>query len=256
MLISSICNALPRPHVNNWFSSQRPLLIAHRGASADAPENTLAAFNLALEQGADGIEFDVQLAADGVPVVIHDGRLERTTNGQGPVRAQTAAALQALDAGDGRGVPTLDQLFESIGRRLLYNVEIKNWEWRDGGAEAAVAACIRAHNLADCVVVSSFNPWALRRARRYMPSQVPLALLYMAGPLQISRFLFQGEAEHPHFPLVDEAYMARAVRQKRRVHVWTVDDPVEAQRLVQLGVHAIISNKPRFLREKLVMHEG
>jgi glycerophosphoryl diester phosphodiesterase len=234
--------------MNNWFTTNTPLLIAHRGASDDAPENTLAAFDLAIEHGADGIEFDVQLSADGVPVIIHDSQLERTTNGTGFVQAHTAAALQALDAGGGQGVPTLDQLFESTGRRLLYNVEIKNWSLQDRGAEAAVAACIQAHNLAAYVLVSSFNPWALRRARGHLPAQVPLALLYMAGPLQFGRYLFQGEADHPHYALVDQSYMAWAARHKRRVHVWTVDDPVEMQRLVHLGVHAIITNRPRFLR--------
>jgi glycerophosphoryl diester phosphodiesterase len=237
--------------LNSWLETPVPLLIAHRGASADAPENTLAAFSLAADQGARAIEFDVQLSADGVPVIIHDSRLERTTNGRGLVGTHTAAALQALDAGDGQPVPTLDQLFETIGRRLLYNLEIKNWQWRDRGAETAIAACIQAHGLAEYVLVSSFNPWALRRARRLLPGQVPLALLYVGGPLQFGRYLFQGEADHPHYPLVDESYMTWAARHKRRVHVWTVDDPAEAQRLVHLGVHGIISNKPQYLRENL-----
>lgn len=240
--------------MNFWLETTTgPLLIAHRGASADAPENTLAAFSLAIEHSADGIEFDVQLSADGVPVVVHDSRLERTTTGRGFVRAHTAAALQRLDAGDGQPVPTLDQLFEAIGRRLLYNVEIKNWDWGDRGAEAAIAACIQAHGLEAYVLVSSFNPWALRRARRRLAAGIPLALLYMSGPLQFTRYLFQGEADHTHFPLIDESYMAWAGERNRRVHVWTVDDPVEAQRLVRLGVHAIISNRPKFLREKLAL---
>ena len=101
--------------MNEWASGQRPFIIGHRGASAEAPENTLVAFLLAQAQGADGIEFDVQLSADGCPVVIHDGNLARTTNGRGQVQDFTVAALQKLDAGHGQPIPTLDEVFESLG---------------------------------------------------------------------------------------------------------------------------------------------
>jgi glycerophosphoryl diester phosphodiesterase len=237
--------------MNHWLTTASPLIIGHRGASAEAPENTLAAFKLALAQGAAGIEFDVQVTADGVPVIIHDRLLDRTTNGRGVVTAHTAAQLQPLDAGQGERIPTLDQLFETFGRRLLYNLEIKNVYWRETGAEVAIAGRIQAHNLADRMVISSFNPLALKRIRPHLAGPALLALLRFSGPLQYTRYLFEGEAEHPHYPLVTEAYMANMRHRGRRVHVWTVDDPLEAQRLLRLGVHAIITNKPGFLKEQL-----
>ena len=131
----------------DWSSAQRPLIIGHRGASAAAPENTLAAFALAQAQGADGIELDVQLSADGWPVVMHDSKLERTTNGQGRVQQLSLAQLQELDAGQGQTIPTLDEVFETLGPNFLYNVELKTAAFRDDGLAAAVADRIQAHHV-------------------------------------------------------------------------------------------------------------
>jgi glycerophosphoryl diester phosphodiesterase len=130
-----------------WLSDSTPLIIAHRGASHDAPENTITAFALAVEQGADGIELDVQLSADGIPVVMHDASVERTTNGRGAVSKLTIEQLQRLDAGDGRPVPTLDEVFEIFGPTLLYNVELKTGIWSDRNLAAAVAERIDGHHL-------------------------------------------------------------------------------------------------------------
>ncbi|MCC7360725.1 MAG: hypothetical protein IT317_14685 [Anaerolineales bacterium] len=120
---------LPAAHL---YPARLPAVIAHRGASADAPENTLSAFALALEQGADGLELDVTLSADGVPVVIHDDTLDRTTDGRGRVARHTLAELKGLDAGyaarfgskfAGQRLPTLDEVFAAFGQRTIINVE-------------------------------------------------------------------------------------------------------------------------------------
>ncbi len=109
----------------SWLTADRPLIIGHRGAAADAPENTLAAFALALEQGADGVELDVQLCADGAPVIIHDATVDRTCNGMGRVGDLTLAELRLLTIDNDHPIPTLDDLFATFGRRTLYNVELK-----------------------------------------------------------------------------------------------------------------------------------
>lgn len=238
---------------SHWLTATTPLIIGHRGASADAPENTLRALRLAREQGADGVEFDVHLSADSIPVLIHDATLQRTTNARGRVRDLPAAALQALDAGDGEPVPTLDQVFEELGRDFLYNVELKAYSWRDQGAERAVAQRIIAHGLTAQVVVSSFDFRVMRRARRLLPPTVPLALIRDPRYLRFTHRFFTGVADHPHFRLVDEAYMAAMQGAGRRVHVWTVDDAAEARRLVQLGVHGLITNRPAALRAALAL---
>lgn len=234
-----------------WFGSDRPLIIGHRGASAYAPENTLAAFELAAEQGADGVELDVQLSRDGRLVIIHDFDVSRTTNGQGQVAELTVAELQTFDAGKGQRIPTLDDLFETMGPRLLYNIEIKYFGWWDRGVETAVADRIAAYQLENHVLVSSFNPLAVRRARRQLPGSVPVALIRGDGLMKYTYLLASGEADHPYHSLVDETYMAWAKKRGWPTNVWTVDDPVLAQRLVRLGVNGLITNKPDIIREAL-----
>lgn len=240
----------------DWSSAQRPLIIGHRGASAEAPENTLAAFALAQAQGADGIEFDVQLSADGWPVVIHDLNLARTTSGQGRVQQQTAAELQALDAGEGQSIPTLDEVFEMLGPNFLYNVELKTAVFRDDGLAAAVADRIQAHHLERQTVVSSFNPWAVRWARRHLTHSTWVAHLSYKSGLKYKYLLSPSQATHPHYRMVNANYMAWAKKLGWRVHVWTVDDPAEARGLADLGVHAIITNKPKLIRECLFSREN
>ncbi len=239
----------------DWSSAPRPLIIGHRGASAEAPENTLAAFALAQEQGADGIEFDVQLSADGWPVIIHDSKLDRTTNGRGQVQQLTLAQLQALDAGEGQSIPTLDEVFETLGPNFLYNVELKTAALRDTGLAAAVADRIQSHHVENQTVVSSFNPLAVRWARRHLTQSTWVAHLSYKPALKFKHSLIPVQAVHPYYRMVDAAYMAWARKNGWRVHVWTVDDPAEAQRLANLGVHAIITNQPKLIRNALVSHE-
>lgn len=242
--------------MKDWSSAKRPLIIGHRGASAEAPENTLAAFALAQVQGADGIEFDVQLSADGWPVVIHDGKLDRTTNGHGAVQDLTLAELQKLDAGQGQSIPTLDEVFETLGPDFLYNVELKTAAFRDNGLATAVADRIQSHGMAQQTAVSSFNPLAVRYARRHLTKSTWVAHLSYKPVLKFKHSLIPVQAVHPYYKMVDAAYMAWARKNSWRVHVWTVDDSVEAQRLVGLGVDAIITNKPKFIRETVFHHEN
>lgn len=235
----------------DWLTATRMLIIGHRGASAAAPENSLEACALAMDQAADGIEFDVQLSADGHPVLIHDDSVDRTTNGQGTVGNLTLAELQALDLGNGEGVPTLDGLFALLGRHPLYNVELKTWGIADRGLEAAVAACIEKHDVASRVLVSSFSLAALRRARRYLPGTVPLGLLRERQATRLACRLLGVQADHPEHVLITAGSMAWAADNGYRVHAWTVDELGEARRLAALGVHGVITNTPGRIREAL-----
>jgi glycerophosphoryl diester phosphodiesterase len=235
----------------DWFAGTRPLIIAHRGASADAPENTLYAFALAMEQGADGFEFDVQLSADGQLVVMHDFTVDRMTNGSGSVSKLSLAELQALELPHKQTIPTLDEVFEAFGPQPLYNVEIKTMGIRETGLETAVADRIQAHHLEDRVLVSSFNPISVRRSRRYLTSRTPVANIRYRGLLNYGYLIAPSQADHPHYPLVNEKYMTWAKKHGYKINVWTVDDPDEARRLVTLGVHGIITNKPQLIRDSL-----
>lgn len=254
--------------VSTPLESDRTLNIAHRGASAAAPPNTLAAFKKAVELGADGIEFDVHFSADGVPVVIHDFTVDATTDGSGRVADLTLAQLKQLDAGTrfdpaftGERIPTLDEVLEAVrGRRgwggeLLLNVELKTTSPGDNGLERAVITLVEQHSLSRRVLFSSFNPFSLRRAKRIAP-HIPVGLLYDQGlslPLRRAwlAFLAPHEARHPHYKMVDVRYMAWARRRGYRVNTWTVDDPAEMRRLVGLGVNGIITNVPDVLRSVL-----
>lgn len=241
------------------FYRNRPLNIAHRGASYDAPENTLAAFDLALRLGADGIELDVRLSADGVPVVIHDATLDRTTDGHGPVSAWRWTELHGLDAGSWfdsqyarQRIPSLEDVFAAFGERLLYVIELKTNSLRDHGLEQAVIAIVQRHGLADQVILASFNPFSLKRARRLLP-QIAVGLLISPDqPLYLhwTRLgaVMRYASRFPHHTFVDGSYMAWARRYGYRVHAWTVDDPDEMMRLAALGVDAILTNRPDVLR--------
>lgn len=235
----------------DWESANTPLIFAHRGASHDAPENTLSAFGLAMAQKADGIELDVQLSADGWPVVIHDFTADRTTNGSGKVADLSLADLQALTIEGNEKIPTLDDIFESFGPKFVYNIEIKDLSLRNHGLEAAIADRIEAYHLEDNVIISSFNPFSLKRFRKSAPSHIPRALLRDRGLVRFSSILNDGDGDNPHYSLVDERYMAWAKRHGYKIIAWTVDDPDEALRLSNLGVHGLITNKPGLLRSTL-----
>ncbi len=239
--------------ISDWLTAKKPLIIAHRGASADAPENTLEAFSLAMAQGADGFEFDVQLTSDGIPVILHDHLVERTTDGVGSVADLTFAELRKFKTLNGEPVPTLDEVFRLLGEKPLYNIEIKDFNLRDIGLETAVAQQIRAFNLEHRVLLSSFNALSLRRARRILENDVPIALLHFLGRNLCSYLVTDAEADHPFSQTVNNKYMTWARKRGYRVHVWTVDDPVEAQRLTKLGVHAVVTNRPQFIREHLTL---
>jgi glycerophosphoryl diester phosphodiesterase len=241
--------ATKRPDVS------RPLIFAHRGASRVAPENTLPAFEAAIRSGADGIELDVQYSSDGHLVVIHDLRLEALTNGTGRVTAQPLRALRALDAGShfgpqfaGTRIPLLSEVLDLLRDKLLVNVELKVPDSANAGLGADVVAAVRAHGMVDQVVVSSFNPFALRRAKRAGP-EIECALLVahdLPGWMQwgLTRRYSRADGIHPEASMVDAAYIDWATKAHLPVRVWAVDNEAEIRRMIALGVDAVITDVP------------
>lgn len=230
------------------YSLDRPLVFGHRGASAYAPQNTLPAFQLAVEQGADGVEFDVHLSADGHPVVIHDFTVDHTTDGTGSVDSMTLEQLKALDAGvkfdakfAGTRVPTLDEVFEVVGKMRVINVEVKG---ATDNIEHVVYTSIQRHNLQGKVIISSFNPLVLHRMRKAAP-EIVIGFLY-SPDYDFSQMMVDlpHEARHPMHPMIDKVYMQQAKLRGYRVNTWTVNDPERALQLAELGVDGIISDKP------------
>ena len=240
----------------------RVLNFAHRGASHDAPENTLAAFRLAVEMGADGVELDVQASKDGEAVVIHNFTVDATTDGQGAVKNKTLAELKELDAGSwfddrfaGQRIPTLQEVIVEVGHQLLLNIELKTKAFGSGGLAAEVVRLIEDHNLVHRVVVSSFNPFPLRQVKKLNP-RINTGLIYSFDlPAHLIRtwflFLADPDALHPEKHLVTRKYIRWATERGYRVNAWTVDEPAEMERLIALGVDGIITNRPDVLRDVL-----
>ena len=243
------------------------LVIGHRGAAAEAPENTLESFRLALAQGADALELDVHLSADGVPVVVHDPDLRRTTDRDGLVAALTVAELQAADAGArfsadggrtfpwrGRGVriPTLDEVVRELADVPLL-IELKTV-----ACQEPVRRVLERHRAtARCVPASALDA-ALESFRaagiRYGASMNEIARLYFGTACGLAparpRFALLA-VPHRHRGLtVPTGWFLRAARRLGvPVHVWTVDDPRLARTLWARGAAGIVTNRPGALVE-------
>lgn len=236
-------------------SLPKPLIFAHRGASAHAPENTLAAFELALAQNADAIELDVKLSADGNVVVIHDQTVDRTTNGHGRVKDLSLAQLKALDAGSffsekfrGEKIPTLEEVFEAVGRRTFINVELTNYNTPRDGLVETVCTLVKKLGLQERVLFSSFFAANLSKARTLLP-EVPRGLLALNGLLgawaRSFGFAFgRYQALHPFLKDVTPQQVQRVHRLNRRIHVWTVNAAEDMRRLFSWGVDGIFTDDP------------
>ncbi len=233
----------------------RPTVFAHRGASAYAPENTLAAFQLAVEHGADAIEFDVKLTADGQVVAHHDPTLQRTTDGQGKVGDYSLAELKKLDAGSWFGeqfrnerIPTLAEIFETVGGKLFMNIELTNYATPFDQLVDKVAELVKRYQMEERILYSSFFPHNLIRAGALTPGlpRGQLALPGAAGWWQRRWGNFLSiQAEHPFDRDVSAASIQRAHARGRLVYVWTVNQPDEMRRLQTLGVDGIFTDDPK-----------
>jgi glycerophosphoryl diester phosphodiesterase len=233
----------------------RPVIFAHRGASAYAPENTLAAFSLAVQLGADAIELDAKLSRDGQVVVIHDQTVDRTTSATGKVIEMSLAELRQLDAGShfdiafkDEPIPTLEQVFETVGKQIYINIELTNYASKTDDLPEKVTQLVKRHNLSQRVMFSSFNPLALRRAHRELP-EVPVGLLALPGQRGAWARSWLGrlvkyQALHPHYSDVTARMVENLHRRGCRIHPFTINEVPEMQRLAQLDVDGIITGDP------------
>ena len=245
-----------------WSQIPRPTIFAHRGASYYAPENTLAAFDLAVRQGADGIELDAKLTADRHVVVIHDQTLERTTAHRGRVKDTTLAEIRRLDAGShfdfafrGEPIPTLDEVFASFGHRTFINIELTNYASMADALPEKVAELVKHYNLEQRVLLSSFNPFALIRARRLLPG-VPIGLLAMQGWRGSWARGWLGhwlsyQSLHPELSDVNPRLVEDIHRWGTRLYVYTVNRSQDMRRLFKMKVDGIYTDDPVLARQAL-----
>ena len=241
------------------FSQDHPLVVAHRGDSATYPENTLEAFEAAIAAGADAIEFDVRLTADGAPVLMHDATVDRTTDGRGPVRSLSLAQIGALhvQANDGPAhVPTLLETLEFVSDRIGIDVEIKNIPGEpdfDGQGQPVVEAVLdtlMTVGFTGPVMVTSFNPWSVAWAREREP-QLITGLLTEPGVEAPVALAFAREQGHPWVlpfsgmvTAAGPSWPADVDALAMSLGTWVVDDPAAALALMRSGVDAVATNDP------------
>ena len=237
------------------FEFPKPLILCHRGAKNYAPENTLAAFKIALELGADGFELDTQLTSDGHVVVFHDGSVDRTTNGHGKLSNLPLAELRELDAGGsfpekfrGERIPTLDEVFESFGKRAIINVELKNFSMPFDSLVEKACEVVRRHEMQKNIIFSSFLPWNLKKAARLLP-EVPRGLITMRGRWGVWGRSFgfnfgDYDALHPYLGDVTAQQVQRVHKLNRKINVWTVNAEEDMRRLIGWGVDGIFTDDP------------
>jgi glycerophosphoryl diester phosphodiesterase len=239
------------------------VIIAHRGDSANYPENTIAAFKAAIAVGADVVELDVQLSKDNEVVVIHDGTLDRTTTGTGSVRGASLGEIQALSAhcpsqfGDrfkGERVPTLAEALKTLRGRARAMIEIKK-ESVDGEGliESQVVELIREARMESDAMVISFAPQALRRCLEAGPEIARGHLFHKAKEEDVAPRAKEVQCSFvmPEKSLVTPSFCARVRAEGLEVGTWVVDDPEELRALAPLGLFGVASNCPGVLLEAI-----
>ncbi len=244
----------------------KPLLFAHRGLSSRYPENSLAAFKAARDRGIPGIELDVHLTADGRLAVFHDDDTGRIP-GPGPkgeilrIESQEWDRLRSLDIGawkgahfKGQAMPVLDEVFEELGGSLYFDIEIKSRTVEDRGLERLLASTLRRHSMASRCIVSSFNPFSLRRFKK-IEAGIPAALIWTNRP-ELHWFLRRGEGRlvaavdalkperHLAQPILAGRAPSASSQARKPVIAWTVDSAEEGERLLGLGALGLVSNDP------------
>lgn len=240
------------------YQCAKPVIFAHRGASMYAPENTIAAFDLAKDQGAVAIELDTMLSQDGIPVVIHDRQLKRTTNGSGLVDQLPYEQLSRLDAGSSfsksfknERIPRLEDVLIRYRDNLIINIELKNLHSPHDWLCEIVVKMVDDLELTQSVIYSSFLPANLKKVKK-ISSESKTALLCPNGLIGkvYSTVLFPGISEefiHLNVKDINAGRIRSEHRKNRRVHAWTVNDRKIAEQLIRIGVDGIMTDDPAAL---------
>lgn len=240
-------------------SKSNIMVIAHRGAAGEAPENTLGAFALGLEQGCTGIELDVHLSKDGEIIVCHDATLDRTTDLKGEIRKMTVEELKRADAGSwynekfaGERIPLLEEVLDLVPPDVQINVEVKGAA--DGQLEPALLSLLKRKQRLDSVFVSSFDFVCLERLKALEP-EIRIGLLYSFNISKHYRMagLLDGPVYslHPYWARLDKQAVQDAVEKGLQVYPWTINEEEKMKQMIDLGVSGIITDYPGRLKRLL-----
>ena len=231
--------------------------LGHRGYSGNYPENTMLAFQKAMEAGADGIELDVQFSKDGRLVIIHDETLDRTTTGKGWVRDHTLEELKSLDASfkfTGQyginQIPTLCEVLDYMkDKDAVTNIELKTGVFEYEGIEEAVLNCVRKHNLSDKVIISSFNHYSILRMRKLAP-ELKCGLLTDCWLINAGKYVHDLDVScyHPAFRNLTPEITKEIKQYGLEINTWTVNTLEDFKNLESLGVDVAIGNYPELIK--------
>ncbi len=240
-------------------------IIAHRGFSSRAPENTMSAFKTALEFGVDGLELDVHLSRDGEVVVCHDERVDRTTDGHGFIKDLTWPELRELDAGSWfdlrfskERIPKLQEVLKFVaGIHLLLNIELKTDIFRYPGIEKKVIRMVKNHGLMKQCIISSFYHYSLINISTIAP-EMRTGILYEAGLYKPWDYalLFGAAALHPPCDSLTPETVAQAKLKGLTVNTWTVDELPEIEKAWKAQVDGIITNRPDRVKAFIEKNSG
>lgn len=247
-------------------------IIAHRGSNKEAPQNTLPAFQRAIDEHADGFETDVHVTKDGKLVICHNYTIDATSDGRGEITSYTLGELKKFDFGSyfsaeykGTPLPTVDEFLELAGSSdaEIINIELKAPRQAESGIVQKTLDAVKAHNLRDRILISSFNRHILQEVKDLDP-HFRTGFLYPTIDYHASPFVYDpfpiakrigADALHPMSVVVTPRLIRRAHKRGMKVNVWTVDDKKTAQHLAAIGADGIITNAPGRVREYLAKLE-
>lgn len=235
------------------------LNIAHRGYSGKFDENTMLAFKKAIEYKADGIETDVQLSKDNVPVIIHDETLDRTTDGKGYVKDYTLDELKIFRTKSGEEIPTLKELLELVVESDLkvLNLELKNSIFPYEGLEEKALNMINQYNLNEKIIISSFNHLSLVKVRK-LDKEIRLGALTDSTLANVPKYLkdILVQCYHPYFPsILNEEYMREIKEAGIIVNPYTVNEEEHMEMVIKVNADSIITNEVEKLYNLLKSYE-
>ena len=231
-------------------------ITAHRGASGLAPENTMASIIKAMEMGAEFSEIDVQETADGKIILLHDGTMDRTTDIQGNIWEIPFGDLRGVDAGSwfsndyrGESIPTLEDIMDTVKGRMKLNIELK-MNGHEKKLTERVVALVEENNFIEHCILTSFDFGAIKKVKN-LNRGIKAGYIFSRMPEKEDVFSSDVDLLSVNKKLIDEDFVKKAHAHNKEVHVWTVNEPDEMRRLIELSVDSIITNYPNFLLEIL-----
>ncbi len=221
------------------------LKIGHRGAKGYEPENTLVAFQKAIDLGCDGIELDVQLSSDFEIIVIHDETIDRTTIGKGFVNQMTLSDLKTFKIADKYEIPTLKEVFELINYNILINIELKSYETTDKVVEFIENQVSNKNRTFENIIVSSFD-WNALQQVRFLNDKIQIGVLTATDldlAFAFAKFI-KAKTINPYFHLLTQENVAKIQEKGFEIHTWTVNEIEDIEKMKSLKVDGIISDFP------------